>query len=282
MPPEAQVGEEWRDPQAKPWETPFNAAYKFRRTLQNLAENVQKTHGSVPTINCIRLFAQLYMLEPGDMLQYLLDVPLFLPLHITLTLRHADWWHWEEDHVLRIAADWVNKCKFPVSVKEIRLELESLSRKKNQIDSIAEQMASQWTFHRADGVKLIAQAPSPINAATWQGISAWGGVRWLRDESQPGQLDYYVATVIWHPESTSNSNVANQLETSHAPMLTTAVGAPLPRMPGLLVAKLEEAGIGMDLPREEVIRRMVRAEAALRARMRAQRRGLAVANPTSQ
>lgn len=74
------------------------------------------------------------------MLKYLLDLPNFCPLRVTITVRHTDWWNWEDDHVLRIAVDWVNKCKFPASVNEIRLELESLSRKKDQIDSVAEQM----------------------------------------------------------------------------------------------------------------------------------------------
>jgi len=146
-----------------------------------------------------RVFAQLYMLEPGVRLAEILTLRHFHPRRITLTIRHTDWWMWEQDDPLHIDARWVNGCRFPASVREFRVELESLERKRAQVDDMAQQMAAKWTFQRADGVALRAgttAADSPV--VQWRGSSTWNNARWIRDEtSTPEMLEYYVRTVTW-------------------------------------------------------------------------------------
>lgn len=115
-----------------------------------------------------------------------------------------------------------------------------------------------WRSMRADGVKLVATAPRPTDATTWRGSSALDGLRWLRDESYPGQLDYHLARVLWRPESTFNSTITNQAESTLSPNVIALVGTPLPPMPLAYAGAnhLIESEIGMDVPRDEVIRRL--------------------------
>lgn len=123
----------------------------------------------------------------------------------------------------------------PSSVTEVALELETLERKKDQIMNIAKQMSQKWYFQRNDGVTLFAditalpkdeeeekkprddehrdgeeegeattsesrteqqqqQQQHPL-VHRWSGSSTLNGETWLRDETAPGRLDYYVLTV---------------------------------------------------------------------------------------
>jgi hypothetical protein len=239
------------------------ARHRLRDALKDIVESVQTRHGTVPTIDQVRIFAQLYILEPGLELGMILEMPNFYPLHITLTLRHTDWWLWEDDEVLHIDAKWVNLCRLPSSVKEFRLELESLERKKLQIDSMAAQMAHSWMFQRTDGVRLAALPPRPQDAKRWTGTSAWNESRWLRDEVRPGQVDYYVLPVVWKPLRDEDA----EIEVVEAPNLR-ASGTAIPRAPNQRVTRsyLRAANIGLDVPTADVISRL--AEWAARPRPR--------------
>lgn len=61
--------------------------------------------------------------------------------------------------MLKIDGRWVGYCEgmWPESVGEVRLELESLERRKEQIDDVAVQMAERWGFGRRDGVMLCVE-----------------------------------------------------------------------------------------------------------------------------
>lgn len=112
------------------------------------------------------------------------------------------WW-WENDEPLRIEGNWLTNLALylPGSVREIHIEMESLERKKEQIDWIAKQMAEKWYFKRKDGVVLFPDVTGKdVKIDRWSGSSAWGGKTWTRDESAPGRVDYYIATVTFRPQ----------------------------------------------------------------------------------
>ncbi|KAF3927385.1 hypothetical protein ABW21_db0205022 [Orbilia brochopaga] len=141
----------------------------------------------------------------------------FHPLEVTVTLRHTDFWYWEDDAPLRVGSNWVHRCKFPNSTRVIRVELESLERKKASIDHLAQQAIEKWEFTRMDGTKLTAKRShihrtqsseneeviehdkGETEVMRWSGSSTWEGRRWLRDEvnTEPGKLQYYVKSVVW-------------------------------------------------------------------------------------
>lgn len=168
---------------------------KLGATLKRIREQQQLPF----EIQSLRVFAQMYMLEDGN-LATILKLPELHPRVLTLTIRHADWWFWEEDNPLSFEGRWIPEVNkhLSASVREIRIEIESLDRKKYQIDGIAKQMTEKWFFKRVDGAVLFA---ATTNVSTWRGTSKWQGERWVRDESEEGVIDYYVKTIVFRPES---------------------------------------------------------------------------------
>jgi hypothetical protein len=59
-------------------------------------------------------------------------------------------------------------------------------------------MIDKWTFKRLDETILSANDKS-VKITRWSGSSTWERQRWLRDETRPGTLDYYVASVPFRP-----------------------------------------------------------------------------------
>lgn len=170
------------------------------KQIQPALQLINALHGRTE-VNHIRVFPQLYRLEPGHDLQAINDLPHFYPRRFTITIRHTDWWNWETDAPLYINSSFVNTCRFSESVQELCFELESIERRKEQINSIAKQMMEKWLFERKDGVCLSAR-DSDISVMRWSGSSTWNGQRWVRDETRPETLDYYVATIIFRPVKT--------------------------------------------------------------------------------
>ena len=165
-------------------------------------EQITKQHGGGKVeIKGLHVFAQMWSLEAND-LRWLLRTPNLHPRCFTLTIRHTDWWWWEQDYPLSFQGNWIEVASelMPSSVREVRIELESLERKKEQIDFIAKQMTNKWFFKRVDGTALFANtAPEAIEIDRWTGTSTWNGHTWHRDEARPDQIDYYIATVVFRP-----------------------------------------------------------------------------------
>ena len=90
-------------------------------------------HGDVELEGGVRIFAQLWALERGDSFNRVMDMQYFSPRIITVTIRHTDWWWWEYDDVMRIRSEWIGRTRIPNSVRELRLEFESLERRKEQV-----------------------------------------------------------------------------------------------------------------------------------------------------
>ena len=157
-------------------------------------------HGHVELNEGVRIFAQLYALEPGDYLRTVLKMWHFHPRTVTITIRHTDWWYWEYDRPMKLRSQFVDTNILPASVREMRLELESLERRKAQVDHIAEGMCEKWSWVNNDGYLLKARIDE-TEVDRWSGSSTWEGKRWQEDEAQgrEGTLDYYVRTVVFRP-----------------------------------------------------------------------------------
>ncbi|KAF3137431.1 hypothetical protein TWF594_007558 [Orbilia oligospora] len=181
----------------------------------------------------IRVFAQAYQLEEGCELQRILDMHYFRPTEVVITLRHTDFWYWERDANLRLSGQWVGNCQLPDSVKVVKIEFESLERKKGQIDEITQQAVDHWVFRTFDGTKLSAvieksadgQAKGETEVMKWTGSSNLRGLRWLRDEIEHNKLNYYVKTVVWRvrdeSKDTDGGNIrwARGVSAAYAPPL---------------------------------------------------------------
>ncbi|KAK3081687.1 hypothetical protein LTS18_003902 [Coniosporium uncinatum] len=223
-------------------------------SMQPTLNLLHRIHGDVE-VDSIRIFPQLYMLESGANVTPILRMDHFQPRTITITIRHTDWWYWESDEALHVRAPWVRTCRFPNSVREIRVELESLERKKDEVDNMASQMVEKWVFQRNDGTVLSAQGV-PLETTRWSGSSTWNDERWIRDESRPETLDYYVATVTWKNVRKGPAEEAQPV--ALAPDLRAQIEKP--RMNGpdnaVRVHELQAAGISSGYTADEVRERL--------------------------
>lgn len=179
------------------------ANVRLRHVLDRLSASRQD-----PTIDLshMRFFAQMYKLEQGEMGKFLGTLPDTLHIRtITLTIRHTDWWFWEEDQPLRLEGEWVPHIfeHLSPSLREFRIELESLERKRDQVQAIADQMMDKWYFRRRDGELLFADH---TEESRWTGASRWQGKTWTRDESRPNEIDYYILTVSFKREAVVERN----------------------------------------------------------------------------
>ncbi|PCG91494.1 Hypothetical protein PENO1_093470 [Penicillium occitanis (nom. inval.)] len=169
---------------------------EYLTTLREFARNQDGM--DIPHIQSIRVFAQLWALEDSRRLQEVLDLEGFQPKNITITLRYTDFWYWEHDRPMHIDAKWVNTVRFPSSVSTISMDFEMIDRRKNEVDFITDLATQRWFFRRADGMAFRA-SKEDITTTRWTGSSTFNKSRWIRDESRPNEIDYYVKTVVWKP-----------------------------------------------------------------------------------
>lgn len=228
--------------------------------MQKTLLAISKTQ-TMPIIQHVRVFPQLYLLENGRRLQEILDLKFFYPKVITITIRHTDWWFWESDNNLHLDARWVDFCRFPNSLTELRMAFESLERKKDQIDDVVKQAMEGWVFRRKDSTELSAKDCKP-EIMRWSGSATWGHQRWLRDETGPNKLDYYVSTVTWRPNRSNNdeeaASAAHVAESRQSPNLD-AIGYPQldDPIPSIHTSYMRNADMPLDAPAEDVRRLLV-------------------------
>ncbi|EEA19614.1 hypothetical protein TMatcc_009753 [Talaromyces marneffei ATCC 18224] len=243
-------------------------------TLRDFARNQDGM--DIPQIHNIRVFAQLWALEESRRLQEILDLDGFQPKHVTITLRYTDFWYWEDNRPIHIDSRWVNTVRFPASVSTISMDFEMIDRRKTEVDFITDLATQEWFFRRADGMVLRANKEDII-ISRWTGSSTLGNSRWIRDESRPNEIDYYVKTVVWKPAPGFDPFVGAGRD--RCPNLDIPNGfarEPSPHYRGfsrIPVNDLEANDIPHDATAQEVYEAMIRILRERQAAMMRSRRG---------
>lgn len=242
---------------------------------------IEHLHADAPTrrkeVSHVQVFAQLYALEDGRALTQILKIGHFMPRSVTITIRHTDWWFWENDHPLHfMGTTFVGKVRFPVSTTAVTMELESLERRKLQVDWMADEISRNWHFTRSDDLHLVAD-PARVETETWKGAATWGGARWVRDEedTEPNVLKYYIRRVIFgvvpradDPEGYEARNKRKfhqRLQVDHVTAAKTRIEGAVTSM---ATQNIERAGAGPEMKASEVVSKvneMLVAERAARA-----------------
>lgn len=198
----------------------YSVWYTIAKLKDLLPEIARQLNQDKVEIESLHVFAQMYRIEQGGLAQ-LVHTSDIHPRRMTLTIRHTDWWFWEDDEPLRFEADWILRVQTGLSpsLKEFRLELESLERKKDQIDAVGQHIAENWFFKKLDDNVLYADVSGKCHEVSrWTGTSTWNNKRWTRDETSDGKLDYYVLTITFMSESAlmKRGGVVSAKAKSHA------------------------------------------------------------------
>ncbi|TQN74021.1 hypothetical protein CSHISOI_01406 [Colletotrichum shisoi] len=151
----------------------------------------------------VRLFTQMFWLEQGHNIQRIFMQPRFRPETLTVTVRYSDWWHWEEDKPLRMAEDWLRGFRGPVGLRELRVEYETLARKKDAMMKIVKRNKG-WKLAvgkkgtggvEAEGGYLSAEG-TRLGEWRWRGTSKLGGREWAH-HGEGDTVEYVVVTDTW-------------------------------------------------------------------------------------
>ena len=79
----------------------------------------------------VHFFTQLYWLE-HEFLE-VCKLPSMRPKYMKITVRHGDWWNWEDNRPLSMKSKWVDNLKFVQGLESLEVELESIERDKAQV-----------------------------------------------------------------------------------------------------------------------------------------------------
>jgi hypothetical protein len=116
----------------------------------------------------------------------------------TITIRHSDWWHWETDEPLWLPTCWPRTMlQSPRAnrIDEIRLELETLERKVDQLRHIVEKLKLAGEA-REGGEAQWELVVDPLDETTWSGPVDLGGQQHAI-YAHCEKLDYRVITMKW-------------------------------------------------------------------------------------
>ena len=61
-------------------------------------------------------------------------------------------------------------------------------------------MTEKWHF-QTQNLTVFTASKKDVRTSTWSGSSTWNNRRWVRDEARPEEVDYYIKTVTWRPDS---------------------------------------------------------------------------------
>ncbi|KAI9858417.1 MAG: hypothetical protein M1813_007521 [Trichoglossum hirsutum] len=166
-------------------------------------------------VSHVHFFYQQYELEePQRSLSWadVTQVPEMRPRKVTLTIRHTDWWYWENDEPLGIdprlpqrvethqmlgpgaagpGLGWGSRFRNLQGLSEVVIELETVQRKKAQLDDIVRRAAG-WRFELADG-RMLVREEADTRTYSWVGSTWFDRQNYWQDESPTELLNmpYY-------------------------------------------------------------------------------------------
>jgi len=144
------------------------------RSYFNRFSEEQKDH-----VDRVHFFTQQYYLEG----HFSRDCALadMRPRSLKITLRHGDWWFWEDNKPLHLKDGWARGFKDSRRLEEVILELETIERDKDQIYAIANRVSKE-TYPLPKG-RILSTAGNPLIKREWMGPSHLPGVRSNKTQS---------------------------------------------------------------------------------------------------
>ncbi|KAF5507890.1 hypothetical protein CGCA056_v013516 [Colletotrichum aenigma] len=145
----------------------------------------------------VRFFMQMFRFENGTELHRLFHQPNFNPEKLTITIRYSDWWYWESDTPLRMKEGWLRRFSGPPGLRELKVEYETITRKKDAMMKIVERN-KKWKLSVGDseeGGHLSAEGTKLVEWR-WHGKSALGGTKWYH-HGDGDTMEYVVVTDTW-------------------------------------------------------------------------------------
>jgi hypothetical protein len=152
-------------------------------------------------VETVQLYAQQFSLEAQDWDRDILPKDQkthgVLPKRLIISVRHSDWWDWERDAPFRMdesryGSSWRKRFEAFPSLEVFVMELETLERRKAEMDIIAEGVR-KWKIDLGNGRVLMTDGIA-LKTCTWIGSKIYCG---LLPPEGAAPLQYYVVTITW-------------------------------------------------------------------------------------
>ncbi|PNS14990.1 hypothetical protein CAC42_2219 [Sphaceloma murrayae] len=165
----------------------------------------RETHGHDMKVGHLRIFATNGGTSPFPLS---LRTQHLSPSRITLTLRYV----YHDDFYMShgytyLFGQFSTDFKPKRNLECLTIEFEGLMSRKCEVDATSELAANNWTFRR-EGLETAVPIPPESDfsltadferrrVTTWTGSSTVNDTRWIRDESRPGELEFYTVAITW-------------------------------------------------------------------------------------
>jgi hypothetical protein len=143
----------------------------------------------------------MYWLEDGIRMAGIFQQPNFRPTSLTITIRYSDWWYWESNSPLRMSERWLQTFKGPPGLKELRVEYETLSWKREELMRIVERnkqfrlgVVRDEDAEEEEG-HLSAEKTNLVEWK-WKGPSKLDGKQWTH-HGHGEEVEYIVIEDMW-------------------------------------------------------------------------------------
>jgi len=162
------------------------------------------TPQAVQSLQKVRLFTQMFWLEEGNQLFYILSIPQFRPTQLTITIRYSDWWFWESNAPLSMEEKWLRYFEGNPGLRVLRVEYETLSWKKAEMMRIIRRN-KKWklpvrreggNFQKNELEGYLSAENTELKEWTWKGPSKLGGRSWMHHGTED-KVEYVVVTDTW-------------------------------------------------------------------------------------
>jgi hypothetical protein len=205
--------------------------YRAAPDGRDLDWTAKLTTSNLRNFGTLHLYAQMFAIErlsprPGALRRYFVRdrwVEDLAPKVMYVTIRHTDWYWWEQDMPLALDESWVQAMLDTEDLRStilIRLELETLDYKVEQLKPIVERLrkleSKEYQTHLVEGeptaTRFILQDIQ--DTYTWTGSSKINDDDYVPYAGRD-TLNYHVVTLTWRLAFT-------QLLKAHVPTLRLA------------------------------------------------------------
>ncbi|KAJ9621491.1 hypothetical protein H2203_006977 [Taxawa tesnikishii (nom. ined.)] len=168
---------------------PTTALSNSRHRLWDMLDRM--TYNNLSNINSIHYFAQLFWIEalsanPDSLTPFFGPPPPSLCSPIsrvtTITIRHTDWQEWDIDTPLKFNDAWLRAILNDPRrsyLQSFRLQLETLTARKQELDTIVDRLRQLEGTALLDGNELLRfTADETVKIVSWTGTSHINGQTW--------------------------------------------------------------------------------------------------------
>jgi len=157
-------------------------------------------------VQTVRLYAQQFSLEAWNWEHNIISEDQrtrgVLPRRLIISVRHSDWWGWELDEPLRMdeskyGSSWRKRFEAFPSLEVFVMELETLERRKAEMDVIAEGVR-KWKIDLGNG-RVLKTDGIALKTCVWNGSTIFCGG--LPAPEGATSLPYYVVTITWEVQN---------------------------------------------------------------------------------